>query len=185
MTEAQCRYRDYLKSEHWKCLRDEAFRVHGTRCYHCNSKKNLQVHHHTYRTPWSSCTVADVHPLCNNCHKAEHGIEPVARKAPKPVKTPAQLAKKAKKKAERQARAQELSKKALKRRARRLDIIMNARAGNSHWLIFPAPRAELGAELDPDKTTVGQEQSSPLGTNLAKRTEQASGHKPLPESCLR
>jgi hypothetical protein len=74
VTPGQLAYQDYLKSEHWESLRREAFRVYGYKCRHCRAKKRLQVHHHTYRHPWETCTVADVYPVCRNCHRKEHGI---------------------------------------------------------------------------------------------------------------
>jgi hypothetical protein len=154
-------YQFYLKSAHWRALRKAAFRFHGYKCSKCPCSRRLQVHHHTYRFPWTSCTVADVVPICRDCHRKEHGItrEPpvAARKPHKPVKTSAQLAKKAKNKAERQARSAKLLTRKTRARRVKMDRILNAKAGNSHWIVFPtAPLADVGAELDPAKATVAQ-----------------------------
>lgn len=81
-------YKEYLKSSHWRWLRGEAIRFYGKKCSKCAATRNLQVHHHTYRHPWTTCTVKDVTPLCRGCHEKEHGLtgqKPVSK--PRNIRT--------------------------------------------------------------------------------------------------
>ncbi len=66
-------YREYLKSEHWKNLRKQKFQSVGKKCSLCNCNKNLHVHHITYRTPLTSCTIYDLQVICAWCHANLHG----------------------------------------------------------------------------------------------------------------
>lgn len=69
------KYSDYLLTNHWKNLKLSAFKKHKRICGVCGFKHQLQVHHHTYRFPWDSCTVDDLSIRCDLCHAAEHGIQ--------------------------------------------------------------------------------------------------------------
>jgi len=71
----QLLYREYLRSEHWKKLRWEAFKKYGYKCCRCASGVRVQPHHHTYRSPWTECTVEDLMILCRACHRKEHGLK--------------------------------------------------------------------------------------------------------------
>lgn len=64
-------YQMYLKSEHWKAIRQMAFEKHGKRCESCDSCSNLQVHHKNYRCLFKE-KAKDLAILCKGCHKAHH-----------------------------------------------------------------------------------------------------------------
>lgn len=117
MTSAQLAYRDYLQSEHWKKLRAEAFRVLGRICCRCQSTRHVEPHHFRYRTPWESCTVADLIVVCYRCHRRQHGI--VLPLSPKPFKKAVKL------------------NPRQKHKAQRASVAESSRPGNSHFLIFP------------------------------------------------
>jgi len=64
-------YREYLKSEHWQGVRQQALRRAGYKCQLCNSSRPLQVHHRTYERrgcEWPE----DVIALCADCHGQFH-----------------------------------------------------------------------------------------------------------------
>lgn len=67
----------YLKSEHWKQLRQKAFAKHGRKCCKCGSKKRLDVHHLNYRSIFDVVT-DDLQIICRRHHDAEHGSQPMA-----------------------------------------------------------------------------------------------------------
>lgn len=75
MTQTQLAYREYLKSDHWRKLRLQAFRRWGRKCFKCPKTFGLDVHHLVYRHPWTLCTSDDVRPCCRECHEKEHGRE--------------------------------------------------------------------------------------------------------------
>lgn len=63
-------YREYLKSDHWKCLRKKAVETWGDRCCSC-SVPRVDVHHLRYGNLFD-VTVEDLLPLCRRCHDAVH-----------------------------------------------------------------------------------------------------------------
>ena len=79
LTMGQILYRQYLRSPHWRRLRNEAFAKYGYKCSKCPSVFKLQPHHHTYRSPWESCTVEDLVILCRVCHRKEHGLPEITK----------------------------------------------------------------------------------------------------------
>lgn len=70
-------YSLYLKSEHWKAKRTEAFKHYGDRCNRCGAD-GTQVHHRTY-TRLGRELMSDLEVLCGTCHE-EHHKEDIARK---------------------------------------------------------------------------------------------------------
>lgn len=72
MSRRKFEYLQYLKSEHWDLLRNQAFERDGWRCQKCNSKHNLQGHHKRYRKDLYKCTVDDIETLCFGCHRHHH-----------------------------------------------------------------------------------------------------------------
>lgn len=64
-------YKEYLKTEHWLQLREEALGRAGHRCQVCAYKKNLQVHHNTYENIGHE-ELEDLVVLCWKCHKTFH-----------------------------------------------------------------------------------------------------------------
>lgn len=72
MTEAQQAYRDYLRTPHWRALRWSALHRDGFRCCLCPSRRRLEVHHKTYRYPWTATQLVDLQTLCSKCHCKQH-----------------------------------------------------------------------------------------------------------------
>jgi len=67
----QDEYKDYLKSDRWKILREEALNRDNYKCKKCG-KAAEEVHHTRYDhkgTPWEIHTIIS---LCKDCHKSEH-----------------------------------------------------------------------------------------------------------------
>jgi len=74
LTERQIAYHQYLKSDHWKCLRAGAIDVWGCRCNACESIANIEVHHLNYHN-LLDVTPNDLMPLCAGCHEDIHKSE--------------------------------------------------------------------------------------------------------------
>lgn len=75
LTPRQIAYQRYLRSDHWKKLREERFRLDEWKCQNCLTQDNLIVHHRFYRDRFKDSTVLDLSTLCRSCHDKEHGIE--------------------------------------------------------------------------------------------------------------
>lgn len=67
-------YDEYLASEHWKLVSDEAKERDGHRCRICNSDGTLHVHHRTYERRGRE-RPEDVITLCAECHRLFHDVE--------------------------------------------------------------------------------------------------------------
>lgn len=70
------KYKDYLKSEHWKQVRKWCLEKCGYKCGFCKKEfhpSNLQVHHWTYENLGKELE-RDLIVLCNRCHEKVHGI---------------------------------------------------------------------------------------------------------------
>jgi len=66
-------YVDYLKTDHWKSVRQIALQRAGYKCVLCGSTQNLDVHHNDYcRRGFELET--DVTVVCRKCHEIFHGI---------------------------------------------------------------------------------------------------------------
>lgn len=65
-------YLEYLKTEHWKQVRNMALAQAGNRCQLCNNDRSLQVHHRTYERVGHE-DLKDLTVLCGKCHRAFHG----------------------------------------------------------------------------------------------------------------
>jgi len=78
-------YRDYLASEHWKLISEEAKRLANYRCQVCYRKGTLHAHHRTYERKGDELQ-SDIFVLCKECHDVftKH-IQP-HRKYPAPNK---------------------------------------------------------------------------------------------------
>lgn len=61
----------YLKSEHWKKLRQAKLDFSGRNCEQCQTTSDLDVHHIEYRSIYD-VTIFDLQVLCRACHNAEH-----------------------------------------------------------------------------------------------------------------
>ena len=62
------RYRRYLKSKKWAKIRMAMFRNYGFACGLCGSKKQIQVHHRTYKNQYNE-KPEDLIVLCHKCHE--------------------------------------------------------------------------------------------------------------------
>ena len=71
LTQRQLEYKEYLKSEHWKITKAAALKRAGYRCQLCGYKKNLQVHHNSYKNLGHEAP-EDVIVLCGRCHYKHH-----------------------------------------------------------------------------------------------------------------
>jgi len=64
-------YREvYLKSDHWKLLREEKLNRNPT-CQQCGSSVCLDVHHKDYRGLYD-VRLNDLQTLCRKCHNKKH-----------------------------------------------------------------------------------------------------------------
>lgn len=64
-------YNEYLKTDHWKNIRQQAFTHYGAACCLCNSKRQLNVHHRSYDNLGEE-PMSDLIVLCRNCHAKFH-----------------------------------------------------------------------------------------------------------------
>ena len=67
-------YLEYLKSDHWKKLRQEVMRRDGFRCVDCGRKNHLQAHHTFYHAELTEHVAADFVTVCFRCHQKRHGL---------------------------------------------------------------------------------------------------------------
>lgn len=67
-------YREYLKSEHWKEVRDKRLKIDKHRCYLCDRASALNVHHLRYNTLGHEDVEHDLVSLCYKCHSMLHRI---------------------------------------------------------------------------------------------------------------
>jgi hypothetical protein len=72
------RYRDYLRSDAWKELRDKVLNRDDHTCQGCLSRPATQVHHLTYEHIFEEFALELV-SLCALCHARIHGKEPQDR----------------------------------------------------------------------------------------------------------
>lgn len=66
-------YKSYLKTEHWQHFRKEVIEHYDGKCAVCNSEKDLNVHHRSYKNRGRE-TFNDVVLLCRDCHSKIHEI---------------------------------------------------------------------------------------------------------------
>lgn len=66
------RYRQYLRSDHWRQLRRRILARDGYTCTDCGSREKLQVHHLCYRPVLEDALDADLATLCGDCHARVH-----------------------------------------------------------------------------------------------------------------
>jgi hypothetical protein len=69
-------YKEYLKTQHWKDVREKALNRAGRKCQICNSDFQLNVHHRTYENRGAE-KPNDVIALCRSCHEKFHNISRV------------------------------------------------------------------------------------------------------------
>lgn len=68
-------YDEYLKTQHWRELRERILWRAGFRCRLCETHQGpIDVHHLTYER--RGCEFdSDLIALCRDCHTKQHGIE--------------------------------------------------------------------------------------------------------------
>lgn len=68
-------YSNYLLSDEWKKLREQAVQRAGYKCQMCNSNGELHVHHRTYQNFNKESVINDLVVLCATCHEQYHNKE--------------------------------------------------------------------------------------------------------------
>jgi len=74
---------EYLRSEHWRTVRQGALERADHRCQVCNGDKHLDVHHRTYERLGAELD-HDLTVLCRTCHSVFHDRK---RNPKKPAKS--------------------------------------------------------------------------------------------------
>jgi 5-methylcytosine-specific restriction endonuclease McrA len=69
-------YSDYLKTAHWKRIRNLAIENADCHCQVCSSQEKLEVHHNNYLCLWAE-QEADLVVLCERCHRLYHEYLPL------------------------------------------------------------------------------------------------------------
>ena len=67
-------YREYLRSDHWKQVRNQQLEKYDNRCAVCGSRDNLHVHHIDYSNLGREGN-PDLIVLCESCHRTIHGFQ--------------------------------------------------------------------------------------------------------------
>jgi hypothetical protein len=62
----------YLRSAHWRAVRQWALALAGNRCARCGRGGRLDVHHLTYERLWAELP-GDLEVLCRGDHEAAEG----------------------------------------------------------------------------------------------------------------
>ena len=65
-------YREYLKSNHWKRLRDEAIVLSKGTCWRCGRKMkygSIEIHHLKYLPSLLDTKVKDIRAVHAKCHR--------------------------------------------------------------------------------------------------------------------
>jgi 5-methylcytosine-specific restriction endonuclease McrA len=70
-TERSLRYQQFLKSDHWKNLRQQTLERDRHRCRICDHDciQNLEIHHRRYPATFGDETIDDLTTLCRYCHE--------------------------------------------------------------------------------------------------------------------
>lgn len=65
-------YKDYLKTQHWKSLRERVAKAYSYTCNNCgvNVSQGYEIHHLTYKRVGNE-KMDDLVCLCRNCHQKE------------------------------------------------------------------------------------------------------------------
>ncbi len=64
-------YVAYLRTEHWRMVRERTLTLDGYACRLCKCPYGLQAHHNTYKTLGNEQPL-DVITICNECHFVFH-----------------------------------------------------------------------------------------------------------------
>ncbi len=79
LTQKQWYAKTYLRSEHWKQLRNQKFSEVGKRCEVCGKTTTIEVHHLSYREIYDVLT-SDLQVLCKKHHGEQHENKKPIRK---------------------------------------------------------------------------------------------------------
>jgi 5-methylcytosine-specific restriction endonuclease McrA len=73
---AVTKYGEYLKSKHWKNIKNKAFKFYKGECWICRKKHDLNIHHRIYKDKRGSILgrekMSHLLLLCFTCHKIWH-----------------------------------------------------------------------------------------------------------------
>jgi 5-methylcytosine-specific restriction endonuclease McrA len=67
-------YHAYLRSPEWEAKKLKMFQLRGRHCERCGSRKDIEVHHKTYKRLGRE-RYEDLEVLCGYCHGLEGGYE--------------------------------------------------------------------------------------------------------------
>ena len=67
------KYKQYIRSDMWRDLREKRLKMDAYQCTRCFSTTNLQVHHRKYPDSWHKDNTANLQTLCQSCHLSKHG----------------------------------------------------------------------------------------------------------------
>ncbi len=123
-------YRIYLKTDHWKKVREATIVWYGGECARTGCPFNIDsctmhIHHLQYENIWNETPGIDTELLCMVCHSAEHGFfgiqanKPIGKKKRKWKKKKSKVKKKRSFKEalrEREKKRNELKRKRRKKR---------------------------------------------------------------------
>lgn len=79
LTQRQWYSKIYLRSEHWKQLRQSKFDECGKKCEICGKTTTIEVHHLNYREIYDVLT-SDLQVLCKKHHGEQHTKKPKNKK---------------------------------------------------------------------------------------------------------
>lgn len=71
----EMKYEDYLKTSHWKSVREKRKELDGHQCFICGSTRELNVHHLSYERLGAENIETDMVTLCHGCHATLHRIK--------------------------------------------------------------------------------------------------------------
>jgi hypothetical protein len=72
-------YAAFLKSRYWRFVRTKILIRDGYKCTVCESNKELQIHHTTYKNHFKEHKhLSDLLTLCGDCHKEYHNTVEIA-----------------------------------------------------------------------------------------------------------
>lgn len=67
------RYKDYIKSEHWRLRKQEYLNTHPKKCVICGISNSLHLHHKTYKRLFNELD-SDLMLVCSIHHAEIHSI---------------------------------------------------------------------------------------------------------------
>lgn len=67
-------YKEYLKTQHWKEVREFKLLKYGYKCQLCGSENDIHIHHNNYECLFNENIHTDLISMCNECHKKFHDV---------------------------------------------------------------------------------------------------------------